>query len=134
MNDAIKRGAAPALILAAALWAGMSSAQAQQPAAGGAAPAGAARGGGRGPVLSVTSTSFPDGGEVPMHNAGRGDNKSPAFEFHWMNGTAAGDGARHGEDLRDRAPRHRELGPDARHHRHAALDGVQHSGHREGLA
>jgi Raf kinase inhibitor-like YbhB/YbcL family protein len=48
-----------------------------------------ARGGGRGParpVLSVTSPAFPDGGEVPMHNAGRGENKSPAFEFHWSMG------------------------------------------------
>ncbi len=34
-------------------------------------------------VFSVSSTSFPDGGEVPMKNAGRGENKSPAFEFHW---------------------------------------------------
>jgi Raf kinase inhibitor-like YbhB/YbcL family protein len=52
------------------------------------APAGG-RGAGRGParpVLSVTSPAFPDGGEVPMHNAGRGDNKSPAFEFHWSTG------------------------------------------------
>src|SRR5258708_27367993 len=44
-------------------------------------------GGGKGgpprPVLSVTSTAWPDGGEVPMTNAGRGGNKSPAFEFHW---------------------------------------------------
>ena len=47
-------------------------------------------GGGRGrggfaprPALSVSSPAWPDGGEVPMHNAGRGDNKSPAFEFHW---------------------------------------------------
>jgi len=50
-----------------------------------------APGGGRGAaparvVLSVTSPAFPDGGEVPMHNAGRGDNKSPAFEFHWSTG------------------------------------------------
>ncbi len=37
-------------------------------------------------VLSVTSPAWPDGGEVPMHNAGRGDNKSPAFEFHWSLG------------------------------------------------
>jgi Raf kinase inhibitor-like YbhB/YbcL family protein len=37
-------------------------------------------------VLSVTSEAWPDGGEVPMHNAGRGDNKSPAFEFHWSMG------------------------------------------------
>jgi Raf kinase inhibitor-like YbhB/YbcL family protein len=68
--------------------------QAQQPAGGAGAAGGAqggARGGGRGPALSVTSTSFPDGGEVPMHNAGRGDNKSPAFEFHWNMGPAAAD-------------------------------------------
>ncbi len=50
-------------------------------------PAGGRPGGPpRGPVLSVTSTAFPDGGEVPMRNAGRGENKSPAFEFHWSNG------------------------------------------------
>src|SRR5882757_8682300 len=49
------------------------------------APPQGARAGGAAPrlVLSVTSTSFPDGGEVPMRNAGRGENKSPAFEFHW---------------------------------------------------
>ena len=88
MKDVIKRGAAPALILAAALWIGMAPAGAQQPAAGGA-PAGGARGGGRGPVFTVTSTAFPDGGEVPMHHAARGDNKSPAFEFHWLNGATA---------------------------------------------
>lgn len=88
MKDAMKRGAVPLMILVAALCVGMTRAQAQQPAAGGA-PAGGARGGGRGPVLSVSSTAFPDGGEVPMHNAGRGDNKSPAFEFHWMNGATA---------------------------------------------
>ena len=34
-------------------------------------------------VLSVTSPAWADGGEVPMRNAGRGENKSPAFEFHW---------------------------------------------------
>ena len=35
------------------------------------------------PVLSVTSNAWSDGGEVPMKNAFRGENKSPAFEFHW---------------------------------------------------
>ena len=35
------------------------------------------------PVLSVTSNAWADGGEVPMKNAFRGENKSPAFEFHW---------------------------------------------------
>src|SRR5580698_10650364 len=38
------------------------------------------------PVLSVTSSAWPDGGEVPMKYSGRGDNKSPAFEFHWTLG------------------------------------------------
>ncbi|MBZ5576795.1 MAG: YbhB/YbcL family Raf kinase inhibitor-like protein [Acidobacteriia bacterium] len=48
---------------------------------------GARKGGPPRIVLSVTSTAWPDGGEVPMVNAGRGGNKSPAFEFHWMQGT-----------------------------------------------
>lgn len=38
-------------------------------------------------VLWVTSTAWPDGGEIPMTNAVRGENKSPAFEFHWNLGT-----------------------------------------------
>jgi Raf kinase inhibitor-like YbhB/YbcL family protein len=62
--------------------AGVATAYAQ----GGAAQAPAAgRTGGAPPrpVLSVTSPAWPDGGEVPMRNAGRGENKSPAFEFHW---------------------------------------------------
>lgn len=51
--------------------------------------------GGRGPapprlVFSVTSPAWPDGGEVPMRNAGRGENKSPAFEFHWTLGPNPG--------------------------------------------
>ena len=41
-------------------------------------------------VLSVTSTAWPDGAEVPMRNAGRGENKSPAFEFHWSLGPNPG--------------------------------------------
>jgi hypothetical protein len=60
-------------------------------AAPGGAPGGAQGGraggrGQRGPVLSVTSNAWPDGGEVPMKYAGRGENKSPAFEFQWFNG------------------------------------------------
>jgi hypothetical protein len=35
------------------------------------------------PVLWVSTTAWADGAEVPMHNAFRGDNKSPEFEFHW---------------------------------------------------
>ena len=74
------------------------------------APAGG-RGGGRGgpprPVLSVTTTAFPDGGEVPMANAGRGGNKSPEFVFHWSLGndptTAPDEGlARLSMDAHDR--------------------------------
>jgi hypothetical protein len=38
------------------------------------------------PVLSVSSTAWADGAEVPMHHAYRGDNKSPGFEFHWSLG------------------------------------------------
>jgi Raf kinase inhibitor-like YbhB/YbcL family protein len=41
------------------------------------------------PVLSVTSSAWSDGGEVPMKYSGRGDNKSPAFEFHWTLGPNA---------------------------------------------
>jgi hypothetical protein len=40
--------------------------------------------------LSVTSNAWPDGGEVRMKYPGRGDNKSPAFEFH---GTLGGNAA-----------------------------------------
>jgi Raf kinase inhibitor-like YbhB/YbcL family protein len=42
------------------------------------------------PVFWVTSTAWPDGAEIPMHNAARGDNKSPAFEFHWNLGVNPG--------------------------------------------
>lgn len=82
---------------------------AQAPAGGQGAPAGGAGqgrgagaggpggggggrqgGGGRGgPAFSVTSSAWPDGGEVPMKHAFRGENKSPAFEFHWFNGATA---------------------------------------------
>jgi Raf kinase inhibitor-like YbhB/YbcL family protein len=41
-------------------------------------------------VLSVSSTAWADGAEIPMKNAARGDNKSPAFEFHWHLGTNPG--------------------------------------------
>lgn len=58
---------------------------AQAPAGGGGGR-GAGGGGGRGPagpVFSVSSNAWADGGEVPAHNAFAGDNKSPDFEFHW---------------------------------------------------
>jgi phosphatidylethanolamine-binding protein (PEBP) family uncharacterized protein len=62
-------------------------------APGGGAPGGGGGqvrgGGGRGPVLSVTSPSFPDGGEVPQKHAGGngGANMTPQFDFKWFNGT-----------------------------------------------
>lgn len=60
----------------------LAMAMAQAP---GAAKGAGGRGGPPRPVLSVTSTSWPDGGEVPAANAGRGG-KSPEFEFHWSLG------------------------------------------------
>lgn len=57
------------------------------------APPAGAGGRGRGAprlVFSVTSPAWADGGEVPMRNAGRGENKSPEFEFHWTLGTEPG--------------------------------------------
>ena len=70
------------MVLSAALVAAPVLVQAQAPA-GGAAQAPARGAMPARTVFSVSSTSFPDGGEVPMKNAGRGENKSPAFEFHW---------------------------------------------------
>jgi Raf kinase inhibitor-like YbhB/YbcL family protein len=63
----------------------------QAPPAQGTPPAGG-RGAAPRLVLSVTSTGWPDGGEVPMRHAGRGENKSPAFEFHWSLGPNPGTG------------------------------------------
>jgi Raf kinase inhibitor-like YbhB/YbcL family protein len=77
-------------ILGGALVLSVGLALMAQPPAGG----GAGKGGGGGakgparPALSVSSSAWPDGGEVPMKHAGRGENKSPAFEFHWNLGTA----------------------------------------------
>jgi phosphatidylethanolamine-binding protein (PEBP) family uncharacterized protein len=82
----MKRLINPSALLAVGAMAFGVMLSAQAPGGGGG------RGGGRGrgpagPVLSVTSDAFPDGGVIPMHNAGVGDNKSPAFEFHWSMGT-----------------------------------------------
>jgi phosphatidylethanolamine-binding protein (PEBP) family uncharacterized protein len=38
-------------------------------------------------VFWVSSTAWQDGAEIPMRHAARGENKSPAFEFHWNLGT-----------------------------------------------
>ena len=62
-----------------------------QPPAGGAPKGGApGKGGGGkgkgGPVFTVTSPSFVDGGEVPVKHSFYGENKSPQFDFHWVQG------------------------------------------------
>lgn len=83
------------LAIVAAVAVGMAVAQAPQGGRGGfgqggrgAGARGARRGGGqRGPAFNVTSSAWPDGGVVPMKYAGRGDNMSPPFEFHWFAGT-----------------------------------------------
>jgi Raf kinase inhibitor-like YbhB/YbcL family protein len=68
----------PALYSGIALLASCAITLAQAPPAGGQAGPPPPR-----PNLSVTSSAWPDGGEVPMKYSGRGDNKGPAFEFHW---------------------------------------------------
>lgn len=72
-----------AVLASAAVMAQTPAPGAQAPA--GQAPAGPRAGGGGGRAqFAVTSTTWPDGGEVPMRHAGRGENKSPAFEFKWL--------------------------------------------------
>lgn len=74
------------LASAAALALFVSPAFAQAPAAGQAPPAA-----GRGAmparvVLSVSSSAWPDGGEIPMKYSSRGENRSPDFTFNWSQG------------------------------------------------
>ncbi len=64
------------------LWAAGVASAAMVMAQGPGGPKGGGKGAPR-PVLSVTSNAWPDGGEVPMKYSGRGENKSPDFEFHW---------------------------------------------------
>lgn len=66
------------------------------PGGGGRGPGGGGGGKGRGPAgpaLSITSSAFADGAEVPAANAGAqgGGNMSPDFEFHWFMGTMPAD-------------------------------------------
>lgn len=86
--NVLQRGLLSVGVLAIAGTVGMAQAPAGQ--APGGQP-GAARGpAAPRPVLWVSTPAFPDGGEVPMRNAGRGENKSPAFEFHWNLGPNPG--------------------------------------------
>ena len=66
------------------------AAQAPQGAGGAPGAGGQGRGGQRGPSLTVTTTAWPDGGEVPQKHAGRGGNMSPAFDFSWVQGANPG--------------------------------------------
>ena len=78
-------------LLAAALFVpGLAAAQApaQTPPAAQGQGGGQRQGGPPAPKLTVTSTAFADGAEIPMHYSARGDNKSPAFEFKWFTGTS----------------------------------------------
>jgi len=63
---------------------------AQNPPAGQGGQKGAAGAGqAAAPRLTVTTTAFPDGGEIPARNISRGgENKSPAFEFKWYTATS----------------------------------------------
>src|SRR5438128_5109100 len=86
--NVLQRGLIAIGVLAVAGTVGMAQAPAGQAPGGQPGPAGGAAG--PRPVLWVSTTAFPDGGEVPMRNAGRGENKSPAFEFHWNLGPNPG--------------------------------------------
>ena len=69
--NVMQRGLLSAVIAASSCALALAQAPAG-PAGGRAAPAPR-------PVLSVSTNAWPDGGEFPTHNAGLGDNKSPAF-------------------------------------------------------
>jgi len=84
------------LAIMVAVTIGMAIAQAPQGGRGQGGPGGGRGGAGggrgqRGPAFNVTSNAWPDGGEVPMKHAFRGENMSPAFEFKWFNGNTAAD-------------------------------------------
>src|SRR3990172_4106505 len=64
--------------------AGVIPAAAQGPARGrGAPPAGGAQPGGRGPAMTLTTTAFPDGGQIPARYTQAGEQVSPALT--WTN-------------------------------------------------
>ncbi|MCU1337432.1 MAG: family phospholipid-binding protein [Bryobacterales bacterium] len=83
-NTSLSKLALPAaLALASCL---LLVAQPPQGKGPGGAPGGG-KGGGRGPagpVFTVTSPSFPDGGEVPRKHSFYGENKLPQFDFSWV--------------------------------------------------
>ncbi len=71
-----KKVVSRAAVTAIAIMSGCSLVMAQAPGGGKGGPGGG-KGGPPRPVLSVTSTAWPDGGEVPMTNAGRRRLKRP---------------------------------------------------------
>jgi Raf kinase inhibitor-like YbhB/YbcL family protein len=74
------------LVVAIAVAAQAPQGGGQAPPVGGGGPGRSGGGGRGGPVFTVTSSAWPDGGEVPAKHAGRGGNVSPAFEFSWVQG------------------------------------------------
>ena len=76
--NVMQRGLFSAIIASAVA---LAQAPAGAPPAGGRGPAGPPR-----PVFSVTTDAWPDGGEVPLKHAFRGENKAPGWEFHWSVG------------------------------------------------
>jgi len=75
------------MLSALAIMASAAMIMAQGPGGGKGPDAG--KGGGRGPagpVFTVTSPSFPDGGEVTRKHSFYGDNKLPQFDFSWQQG------------------------------------------------
>jgi hypothetical protein len=81
----IKKALSTTAYTAIALMSTFAIVMAQAP--GGAKGGGGGKGGGKGPagpVFSVTSNAWTDGGEVPMKHSFYGENKSPEFTFNWM--------------------------------------------------
>jgi hypothetical protein len=77
-------------LLAAVVLSAAATAFGQAPAGGGRGQGG---GGGRGPAapsLSVSTSAFADGAEIPAKYTFRGENKFPGFEFHWNLGPNPG--------------------------------------------
>lgn len=85
-NTSVSKLALPAALALASCF--LLVAQPPQGKGPGGAPGGG-KGGGKGPagpVLTVTSPSFPDGGEVPRKHSFYGENKLPQFDFSWVQG------------------------------------------------
>jgi Raf kinase inhibitor-like YbhB/YbcL family protein len=83
-NTSLSKIALPATLALASCF--LLVAQPPQGKGPGGAPGGGKGKGPAGPVFTVTSPSFPDGGEVPRKHSFYGDNKLPQFDFSWVQG------------------------------------------------